>query len=62
MKGLESLIKTINKELQTTQDCHSLNIAKTIDGYEDYLKGKEEAYNLVLCLLSEFKKLNEDSD
>lgn len=61
MNGLDTLVKTILKEKNTASECKTLELGnKQSKEYQAYLTGKEEAFGLVLKLLDEFKKLNDN--
>lgn len=60
MVGFESLINILEKEKTQAHECKCLNTAKKDNNYHSYLDGKEEAFNLCILLLQEFKKLNEN--
>jgi predicted transcriptional regulator len=63
MIGLDTLINTINKEKNTASECKQLEVSNKVSkDYQAYLTGKEEAFGLVLRLLDEFKKLNDNKD
>ena len=60
MRGFETLVKALEKERNQSVECMTLNTAKNDKAYNSYLKGKEEAFDLALMLLNEFKKLNDN--
>ena len=61
MNELDTLIKALQKEWHNAVECQTLNTALKDEKYKSYLKGKEEAYNLSLQLLNEFKRLTSEN-
>lgn len=60
MRGIDTLIQTLEKEKEQASCCKCLDVAKTDNNYYSYLEGKEEAFDLAIRLLRELKHFNED--